>query len=345
MNERPGVYTAYEVASVLAGKGSGGAVGIAAQAASGTAMEAVVLTTYAQAASAFGTDCNLTKLIKILIQNGAPKIVAVPVKIGEDASPVDYEAAFGILMTHSQVKYMVCDSRDGAVHMAMKNAITGSDSENCKYRVGFAERSGTVQDLTAAAAALNSERMSLVAPAEASGTEGAVAAAVAGAAAGSSDPALPLNGTVLSGLSGLASGLSDSEINALVKGGVTPVETVNGEVSVIRAVTTRTQTGGAEDATWRELSTILIVDYVIPKVRDALRAKFTRTKNTAQTRGAIRTQVVVELEAMLDAEIIDSYGGVSAEADASDPTVCAVSFSFTVAHGLNRISLMAYITV
>ena len=123
MNERPGVYTAYEVASVLAGKGSGGAVGIAAQAASGTAMEAVVLTTYAQAASAFGTDCNLTKLIKILIQNGAPKIVAVPVKIGEDASSVDYEAAFGILMTHSQVKYMVCDSRDGAVHMVQTCAL------------------------------------------------------------------------------------------------------------------------------------------------------------------------------------------------------------------------------
>ena len=104
-------------------------------------------------------------------------------------------------------------------------------------------------------------------------------------------------------------------------------------------------TGAPADSTWRELSTILIVDDVIPAVRAALRSRFARKKNTAQTRGAIRSQVIVELESKLVAEIIDGYGDVSVSVDAADPSVCVVEFSFAVAHGLNQIYLTAHITV
>ena len=41
----------------------------------------------------------------------------------------------------------------------------------------------------------------------------------------------------------------------------------------------------------------------------------------------------------------DDYGEVRVSALESDPTVCLVEFSFTVAHGLNRIYLTAHITV
>lgn len=77
----------------------------------------------------------------------------------------------------------------------------------------------------------------------------------------------------------------------------------------------------------------------------ALRTRFARSKNTAQSRGAIRSQVVLELEEMKSREIVDSYGEVLVSALKSDPTVCLVEFSFTVAHGLNRIYLTAHITV
>ena len=130
-----------------------------------------------------------------------------------------------------------------------------------------------------------------------------------------------------------------------MQGGVTPIESSGGKVSVVRGVTTRTSTGGEADATWRELTTVLIVDDVVPAVRRALRAKFPRVKNNAQTRGAIRTQVLIELEKKLRAEIIDDYGEVSAAASESDPGVCEVSFEFTVTHGLNRINLAAHISV
>ena len=146
-------------------------------------------------------------------------------------------------------------------------------------------------------------------------------------------------------MEGLETAYEDGDIDLLIQGGVTPLELLAGGCYVVRGVTTRTTTGGVADATWRELTTILVVDEVIPGIRNALRAKFARAKNTGQSRGAIRSQVVMELEDRVNREIIDSYEDVTAEPLDSDPTVCLVEFAFTVAHGLNQIWLSAHITV
>ena len=207
-----------------------------------------------------------------------------------------------------------------------------------------------VSQLTAHAAALNSERMVLVGPDALDGQGNTLpavfaAAAVAGAVAAGRDPAAPVNGAALRGLGGLAADYGDSEIDLLVRGGVTPLESAAGIISPVRGITTRTTTGGAADATWREMTTVLIADDVIPSIRGALRSKFSRAKNTARNRGAIRSQVIVELEKKAAAEIIDGYGDVTVSASADDPTVCLVEFGFAVAHGLNQIYLTVHITV
>lgn len=338
-NERPGVYTDYQVTSAVSGKSGGGVVGLAAAADTGETGKIVRLASYSEAAAAFGADSALTRLAKLALLNGAVAVHAVRVA---DGSAAAYETAFAVLQSDSEVRLLLCDSRSAEIHAAMKNSIETAP-ERCKYRIGVVEGEGDVSALVSAAAALNSERMVLCTPSE--GGIGDVAAAVAGAIAGSSDPALPLGGAVLHGLTGVNAVWSDNDVNALVRGGVTAVENAAGVVSVLRGVTSRTTTGGAADATWRELSTILIVDDVIPSVRDALRSRFARSKNTAQTRGAVRTQVIIELENKLAREIIDSYGEVTAVASAEDPTVCVVSFAFTVAHGLNQVHLTASITV
>ena len=171
------------------------------------------------------------------------------------------------------------------------------------------------------------------------------AAAVAGAIAGERDPAVPLGGAELKGLADLSARYDDNEIDTLVRGGVTPLENLAGVVSVVRGVTSRTKTGETPDSTWRELSTILIVDEVIPGLRSSLRSKFHRAKNTEQSRGAVRAQVVVELENRVSREIIDAYENVAVSALEEDPTVCLVEFSFAVVHGMNQIWLTAHITV
>ena len=102
---------------------------------------------------------------------------------------------------------------------------------------------------------------------------------------------------------------------------------------------------GVKDETWQDLCTVRVIDTVIPGIRNALHTKFRRAKNTPRGRGAIRAQVVLELENFLKREIITAYDGVTVTADETDPTRALVDFSFTVAHGLNQIWLSAHITV
>ncbi len=338
ISERPGVYTSYEVNGGVKGRSGGGAVGLAATAESGTAGSVVAVTDLAAAAAAFGSG-NMTELVGVLLENGASCVYCCRV------SGSSYESAFAALMAVEEIRYMVCDSRDATVHAKMLAAISGGD-EKSRYRIGIAESGDSTRAaLVADAQALNSERMVLVSGHCASGAAGAAAAAVCGAMAGESDPAVPLNGTELKGIGSIGANFSDSDLTLLVRGGVLPLETLGGRVCIVRGITTRSQTAGAADATWREVNTILIVDTVIPAIRDALHSAFARTKNNAQTRGAIRTRVIIELERFLHAEIIERYDNVTAAPSEDDPTVCEVGFSFGVAHGLNIIELSARITV
>lgn len=353
IHERPGVYSDYDASAVSSGAVGAKVVGVAARASLGEGNQAVLLTGRAAALAAFGADPagkeEMAALTELLFANGAAQVVAV--RVGDEGTTADYRAAFDVLAARDDIRVTLCDSAELAVQQALRDSVQLC-GENRRERIAVAG-GGSGEDvaaLIARAAGLNAQRVLLVAQGvlDSAGkplSAVCAAAAVAGAIAVSSDPAVPLNGAPLYGLSGVETAYADSDIDALVRGGVIPLESVGGTVSPVRGVTTRTTTGGVLDATWREATTILIVDDVIPAVRDALRARFTRAKNTAQSRGAIRSQVIVELEKKMAAQVIDSYGEVSAEADADDPTVCNVTFSFAVAHGLNQIHLTAHIAV
>lgn len=335
--ERPGVYTSYEVSGSLYGSRQGAAVGLVA---TGSAEDGAVaeICSIMQAREKFSGG-NMTSLCEILLKNGAYKIYTLAAEDG------DYATAFAELMKYGDIRFMVCDSRDAEVHKSMFETIAAGDEQG-KYRIGIVESGEESREaLCQAAAALGSERMVLVSHHETEGTPGAVAAAVCGAAASGEDPALPLNGAQLLGLGDIGENFSDADVSLLISGGVTPIETLYGSRSIIRGVTTRTKTAGTADPTWREVNTVMIIDHMMPAMRDSLRRRFARVKNTAQTRGAIRTQVLVELEDYKNREIIDSYGDINVSQSTDDPTICIVDFSFTVAHGLNKIELSAHITV
>ena len=348
-HERPGVYSVYDASAVVAAGRGNKTVGVAAKALRGTVGEAVVLTGYTAGVAAFGEETvpGMSAILRLLFANGAATIVAV--RVADHGALSDYEAAFETL-GKQDVQIVVCDSADLAVQQALRTAVeTASDQR--KERIAVVGGDGdTAAELVARAAGLNSERMVLVGPDVMDSKGNALAgvfaaAAVAGVLADGRDPAIPQNGAEVKGLGGLAETYSDNDIDLLVRGGVTPLESIAGVVSPVRGITTRTTTGGAADATWRELTTILIVDDVIPALRSSLRSKFARAKNTARSRSAIRSQVIVELEKKVAAEIIDSYGEVTVTASAEDPTVCLVEFGFAVAHGLNQIYLTVHITV
>lgn len=363
LHERPGVYSVYDTSSVVSGGQAVRAIGVAAKAVKGDANKPVTVTGYAAGVSAFGEDGEsqgMSTILRLLFAGGASTVTAVRVAEDNDAEygEVEYDEvkayakAFTALATEN-VQILVCDSGDKKVQQVLRDAVVeASGLRHERIAVVGCDDAG-IEDLLDRAEALNSERMVLVGPDALDSTGKTLpgvfaAAAVAALAAAGGDPALPLNGGTLKGLGGLTQDYSDNEIDTLVRGGVTPLECVAGVVSPVRGITTRTRTDGADgtdDATWRELTTILIVDDVIPAVRNALRSRFSRSKNNARNRAAIRSQVIVELEKKVAAEIIDSYDDVTVTAMADDPTVCLVEFGFAVTHGLNQIRLTVHIEI
>ena len=335
IHERPGVYSSYDASTAVRGGRAVRTVGVAAKSVSGTAGQVVRLTSYEMGLSAFGEDDagtpGMSTILRLLFLGGASTVAAVRVE-GED-----YTAAFAALQAAEDVQVVVCDSGELTVQQALRASLE-SASAAWRERIAVVGMSGaSTAELVERAKALDSSGKVLPGI--------FAAAAVAAAAAVTRDPAIPLNGMPLPGLGGVSAAYGDNEIDLLVRGGVTPLEAVGGIVSPVRGITTRTSTGGADDTTRRELTTILIVDDVIPTIRQSLRSRFCQTKNTAQTRGAIRSQTIVELENKLRAEIIDSYSDVTVSVYEDDPTVCLVEFSFAVAHGLNQIYLTAHITI
>lgn len=348
INQRPGVYSDYDASLVVSGNGGGKLVGLAAVNKKAPAGEVYMVTSYEKAAELFGTGGaeDMAELIRLVLKNGAGGVAAIPV-----ADESGYEAAFAALEQVENLAVILCGSTAQEVQKKLKDSVVqASQARKERICVAAGAAGESEQALIARAEGLNCERAVLVAPGCVDGEGKAasglcVAAAVAGAIAGESDPAVPLGGAVLRGLHGLEKQWDDNALDLLILGGVTPVESVGGEVSVVRGVTTRTKTGSVQDATWRDLSTIRVVDDVIPALRRALRAKFARAKNTPQGRSAVRAQVVLELENKLAREIITGYENVTVTEDSQDPTRCLVDFSFTVAHGMNQIWLTAHITV
>lgn len=344
-HERPGVYSVYDASGLVRSKGVKN-VALIAKSVSGDGTGVSVWHTYAQAAEELGLQSTAAELVRVLFLNGAAAVYGVCVT-GDD----QYESAIGTAEKLENIGIVVCDSTELTVQQAVRDSVNSASGVRMER---IAVLPGGVGEDAAAlctrAQSLNSERVVLVGP-EAVAADGTAAgcvlsaAAVAGAIAGESDPAVPLGGAVLKGLNGLSVRWSDNEIDTLVRGGVTALESMNGEISVVRGITTRTKTGEAEDTSWRELTTILIVDEVIPGIRNALRSRFQRAKNTGQSRNAIRSQVILELESRVNREIITGYENVAVSAKEDDPTVCVVEFAFTVAHGLNQIWICAHITI
>ena len=162
INERPGVYSSYEVTSALAGASTGAVIGLAAEA-SAHVGEARLITSYTQACTDYGAGSQMAELVRILLQNGAGEIHAAAVQPAAAPLKPAYPSAFDLLKADSRISLLVCGSHDPAVHAALRESIMNADESN-RYRIGFVEAVGAASELIAQAAALNCERMVLVTP-------------------------------------------------------------------------------------------------------------------------------------------------------------------------------------
>lgn len=221
-HERPGVYSSYDASTLVRGSGGHKTVGLAAINSTASAGVPITVTSYEAAVAAFGSQegkQDMAELIRIALLNGAAAVVAVPV-----ANEEGYQAAFDTLGGLENISVMLCDSTSLTVQQALRDSVlSASAARRERIAVVGAAAGEDVSALVERAKGLNCERMVLVAPGSVDGEDAAqdglsAAAAVAGAIAAQSDPAIPLGGAELLGLKGLSAQYSDNDIDLLVRG-------------------------------------------------------------------------------------------------------------------------------
>lgn len=338
-NGRPGVFCDEEGSFVIY-SGAKKAVGIAASSVLGETGRVCRVRRISDAALLFGLPEEgsvLTALCAMALQNGASEVAAV------SAGPpgeTDYPAALAAL-SEEALFALTCDSEDPAVHALLSQSIKEA-SEAGRERIGAVSLE-MGDGLEEWASSFQNERLLLVCQqGETNGGETQpgcfLAAALLARLSAGSGPAEPAGGKALEGVDRLAAPLTEEQIDGLIALGITPFEERAGRVEIIRAVTSRTQTEGEEDASWRDLTTVLVSDDVLSSVRRAL-SLLPGAQNSAVSRRAVATQTALVLEEKRREGLLASYRAPDVRADGDDPTLCVVTLDFTVAGGFHQIVL------
>jgi phage tail sheath gpL-like len=171
--------------------------------------------------------------------------------------------------------------------------------------------------------------------------------------ASESDPARPRDGMVLPDIStpALNDRLSRSTQEDLLKNGVTPLEVVSEQVTIVRAVSTYTKNAsGILDPALLDITTLLALDYVQFACTQRLGLRFQRAKISSRVIKLIRSEILDVLYSLEKLEIvrdIDSWKDyVIVEIDTQDATRLNVRIPASIVPGLHviaeRIDLLSY---
>ena len=342
-NLRPGVYSGYDITSYYAAPRSQKYAAVVAKANGGEPGTVYHFTGYAEACEVFLPDTEgktMLGCLRVLFASGVSGVVATAVQ-------QDYEPALELIAEVDNIGAVVCDAADSASLALLRQSVEKSARE-LRERIAFCGLEAASAAITAAQA-LNNERVVLACPAAQAvgGTLKAAAytaAALAGAVLAQSDSAQNYNGLRL-GYIQQPEKLAEADIQLLLAAGVSVVENVNGAPELIRALTTKTQTGGVSDRSLCPLNTILIIDEVLSGVRNSLKLRLRGARLAAHSLESVRTQVLVELDAFRQNGILESFLPPNVYGDSADPSVCVVELAFKVAHVLSQIHITAHIQV
>jgi phage tail sheath gpL-like len=203
---------------------------------------------------------------------------------------------------------------------------------------------GTYAQATTLSTGVNNGRILQALVPSANEAEYEVAAAMASIAASEEDPARPLNGMILVGLTvpPIASWLSGSQVEAAVHNGVTPVRcTSDGDVHIVRAVTTYlTNVNAVPDISLMDWTTIGALDYVAKSLEDTIALKFPRDKKSARTKARLQDAIYDVMLKLQELEIVENVQAtdILIQDDLADPTRYDVRIMVNVVNGLHVIA-------
>ena len=342
-NQRPGVYSRYELSSDYATPRSLHAAAVVAKANGGIADTLYTFRSFAQAAEVFAPDTADTHMhtcIRLLFESGVSVVHAVAVGGG-------YASALACIEQVDGIGAVVCDAQETPELVTLRDSMLRS-AQALRERVAYCGADDAQAAITTARA-LNSERVVLCAPpTEVAGAPRAaavyVACLLAGQVLAKNDCAYNWNAAAFPTLSAVPR-LPEEQLQDMIAAGVCVFEMVGGTVECVRAVTTRTKNGAVEDRSLHALNTILIIDSVMQGLRARLALQLRGTRVSAASLSSIASQVTIELAARQDEGVIESFQPPAVALDDADPSVCVVRLSFKVAHVVSQILVTAHIQV
>jgi len=170
-----------------------------------------------------------------------------------------------------------------------------------------------------------------------------LAAATAASLAEETDPAVPLDGKVVPGIDvpDTVYLFSRSEQEALLSAGVTPLEPVGSDMTIVRMVTTRTKTAGTTDLTLLDTGTIACMDYVRLSCNTRIKLVFGRATLDDRTPALVVIQAVDVLYRLQDLRIVqqvDKYKAyVTCDFDANAKGRLRLRIPSPIVYGLHQI--------
>jgi Mu-like prophage tail sheath protein gpL len=340
-NQRPGVYSSYTVSSGYTSPRSAKKAALVCAGRAGLIQQgqSILLSSARQASEYLDAvqDAAIWEYCQILFESGVSGVVLACVQ-------GNYAPALEMVGGIENIGVLLCDAtQEAALGLALESVCRSS--ENGRERVLFAG-AGSAGQATQMAGWLNHERAVVCAPGaigksgEARALSGACA--LAGAVLAANSAAYNFSGCAMEALRGVQP-LSENEIQSMLQAGASVLEEQNGVVQCVRAVTSRTRAGGADDLSMRSLNSILVIDTVMQSVRDCLKERMRGTQSLSYQ--SVATQVLVELAELKSRGLIVSYSPPLVSADGSDPSVCIVDLAFCAAQMVNQVHITAHISL
>lgn len=301
-----------------------------------------------------GTLGNQVKLTASTTATGVSITLTQPTS---GATDPDLAAASGPLATvyagsytHYSTPYIDAGNL-GDLKTHLDNISSGTEQRPATAWLGYTDEIGTIDSVKARCGAdgatLNHWRVSVGYLPGTYSLPYEVGAAYMAMAAKQNDPALPLNGLVLTGIHAPAVGsrLSRSQQEDLLDNGVSPLEVIPGEqVAVVRAISTYTRNAqGVADPTRLDITTATALDYTRASCRNRVSVRFPRPKNTARFKKSLRSEILDVLYSLETLEIVQDMETwkdyLIVEDDAQDDTRVNVRIPAAIVRGAHVIAL------
>nr|DAQ15921.1 MAG TPA: secretion system protein [Caudoviricetes sp.] len=279
----------------------------------------------------------------ILLDSGVSGVYVVPLTIdGTQATEELYEPAIQKLCEIKRSGVILCDSGSQQVlEKLVEQVQLASQNERERLAVGAVAKT----QAETLAKALNCERLVLCCQLGSDGeqeSEMLTAAALAAMLVGS-EPMDNLHGKQLDCLHSVES-LSEQQVETLLGSGVTVMEELDGVVSCIRCVTSRTSTAGEEDRTFASVNVVMMIDDIIRSVRERL-AGLLKGSTILFSQDSVASQAAVVLDEKQQEGMITSYEPPVVYVEPDDPAVCVVELEFYLASVFSQIYLTAHISI